>query len=106
MEAKVFSDPRIQKLLHEKYIIVALYADDKTIVPEEDWVVTANGTTLKHLGKINSYFAMTKYKVNAQPFYALVDPNTEQFLGEPRGYNLDVEAFIDFLSAKLEAKGY
>lgn len=97
MESRVWSDSRVLEMLRNDYIVVALYADDKLTVPEEDWVTTADGKTLKHLGRINSHFAMTRFNVNAQPYYALINPNTEEHLTESRGYNLDVESFVKFL---------
>ena len=51
---------------------------------------------LKSLGKINSYYALKTYGVNAQPYYVLQD-NQGKILTEPRGYDLDVQAFVDFL---------
>ncbi|MEN6618855.1 MAG: thioredoxin family protein [Rikenellaceae bacterium] len=96
MESRVWSDPRVLKLLKEEYVVLALYADDKKNTDESDWVVTETGKTLKSIGKINSYFAMKKFGVNAQPYYCLLDKN-EQYLTPPRGYNLDVDAFVQFL---------
>lgn len=97
MEARVWSDPRVLQMLKNDYVVVALYADDKYTVPEEDWVVTEEGKTLKQLGRINSHFAMKRFNVNAQPYYALINPYTEEQLTQSRGYNLDVEAFVKFL---------
>ena len=71
MEARVWSDPRVLEILKRDYVICALYADDKKQVPEENWVTNDNGKVLKTLGKINSYFALTRYGVNAQPYYVL-----------------------------------
>ncbi len=98
MEARVWSDPRVLQILRDEYVIVALYTDDKTNLPEVMWVTTDSGKTLKGLGKINSYYALTTYGVNAQPYYIIQDNDGEQLIA-PRGYNLDVEAFVDFLEA-------
>jgi thiol:disulfide interchange protein DsbD len=97
MESRVWSDPRVLKLLREKFVILALYADDKKEADEEDWITTESGRVIKSIGKINSHLAMTKYGVNAQPYYAIIDPETEEHLVKPRGYNLDVNLFIKFL---------
>ncbi|MBQ6572206.1 MAG: thioredoxin family protein, partial [Alistipes sp.] len=71
MEARVWSDPRVLDILRNEYVIVALYADDKLKVDEADWVTTDAGKVLKTLGKINSYYALKTYGVNAQPYYVL-----------------------------------
>lgn len=97
MEARVWSDPRVLEILKEKFVIIALYADDKKEAVKGDWITTESGRVLKSIGKINTHLAMTKYSVNAQPYYAIINPHTEEHLTEPRGYNLDTEAFIKFL---------
>lgn len=102
MESRVWSDPRVLRMLREDYVVCALYADDKKQVPEEDWVTTSSGKTLKTIGKINSHFALTRFNVNAQPYYAILDPDTEAHKVPSRGYNLDVEAYVHFLSEGLK----
>lgn len=52
---------------------MALYSDDKKVLPESDWVTTDAGKVLKSLGKINSYYALKTYGVNAQPYYVSRD---------------------------------
>ncbi len=96
MEARVWSDPRVLQILRDEYVVVALYTDDKTNLPESMWVTTDNGKVLKGLGKINSHYALTTYGVNAQPYYILQDAAGTQ-LNAPRGYDLDIEAFVAFL---------
>ncbi len=102
MEARVWSDPRVLQILRDDYVIVALYSDDKTTLDESMWVTTDSGKTLKGLGKINSHYARTTYGVNAQPYYIIQDNDGVQ-LSDPRGYNLDIESFIAFLEAGVEA---
>ncbi len=98
MEARVWSDPRVLQILRDEYVIVALYTDDKTTLAEELWVTTDSGKVLKGLGKINSNYALTRYGVNAQPYYIIQGDDGEELIA-PRGYNLDIEAFVDFLEA-------
>ena len=102
MEARVWSDPRVLDILRNEYVIVALYADDKLKVDEADWVTTDAGKVLKTLGKINSYYALKTYGVNAQPYYVL-QGNEGTPMVTPRGYDLDVQGFIDFLQSGVEA---
>ena len=102
MEARVWSDPRVLDILRNEYVIVALYADDKLKVDEADWVTTDAGKVLKTLGKINSYYALKTYGVNAQPYYVL-QGNEGTPMVTTRGYDLDVQGFIDFLQSGVEA---
>ena len=101
MEARVWSDPTVQQILRDEYVVVALYTDDKMQLPESDWVVTEGGKTLKSLGKVNANYALTRFGVNAQPYYVLQGKNGE-VLGEPRGYDLSVEGFVNFLRKGVE----
>ena len=102
MESRVWSDPAVLDILRNDYIIVALYTDDKQRLAEEDWVTTASGDVLKTLGRANSYIVRTEFGVNAQPNYVLLSPEGEQ-LAPVRGYDLDIQGFIDFLNSGLKA---
>ena len=102
MEARVWSDPAVLELLNNEYVICALYTDDKMTLPESEWITTENGTVLKSLGKVNAHYALTRFGVNAQPYYVIQGKN-EQVLVEPRGYNLDVDEFVKFLKSGVEA---
>ena len=86
METRVWSDPQVLDMLRNDYVILAMYCDDRT---------------LKDIGKINSHIATTQYGVNAQPCYVLEGRNGE-LLAEPRSYDLDVDAFVQFLKGGLE----
>ena len=101
MESRVFSDPQIKNILNNEFVFVSLYGDVKTEVAESDWVTLPNGKVLKSLGKINTNFIMEKYKVNAMPYYIIVDAQGNQVV-EPRGYDLDKDAFKKFLENAVE----
>ena len=102
MESRVWSDPEVLAILRDDYVICALYSDDKKQLPESEWVTTDGGKVLKSLGKINSYLARKTYGVNAQPCYIL-QGHDGQLLAPPRGYDLDVAGFAEFLRAGLKA---
>ena len=102
MEARVWSAPEVLEILRNDYVIVALYSDDKKVLPKSEWVTTDTGKVLKSLGKINSYYARTQYGINAQPCYIL-QGRDGRLLAPPRGYDLSVEGFIEFLREGLAA---
>lgn len=102
MEARVWSDPQVLDILRNDYVIVALYSDDKKVLPEDEWVTTDTGKVLKSLGKINSYYALKTYGVNAQPYYILQGREGRQLV-PPRGYDLSVEGFVQFLRSGIAA---
>ena len=96
MEARVWSAPSVLKQLSEDYVIVSLYVDDKTRLPEDKWVTTETGKVLKDVGRVNSKLVLDRFGVNSQPNYFILDASGNTLRG-PRGYNLDVDAFAAFL---------
>ena len=102
MEQRVWTDPEVQRIMKDEYILVVLYNDDKTKLKEEDWMVTDEGKTLKDLGRANSYIVRKRFNVNAQPNYALLDSDGA-LLVPVRGYDLSVDGFVDFLNSGLKA---
>ena len=97
MEARVWSDPRVLQKLQQDYVIVSLYVDDKTKLPESEWITTDKGKVLKDVGRVNSHLVLERFGVNSQPNYFLLDGDGTILRG-PRGYNLDTDAFVDFLT--------
>ena len=97
MEANVWADPKVLKKLQNDFVIIALYVDDKTNLPESEWIQSSNdGKMKKTLGKKFADFQISRFNVNAQPYYVLLDQNGE-LLVQPRAYNLDVDEFVNFL---------
>ncbi len=101
MEARVWSDPEVLRRLRDDFVIVALHVDDKTKLPESQWVMNDRGKPLKDIGRVNSYIALHDFGVNAQPNYFLLDGDGNRLAG-PRPYNLDIPAFIAFLDSALQ----
>ena len=97
MEARVWSDSRILKQLSENFILVALYVDDKTFLPQDQWYKSSfDGKIKKTIGKQNSDLQITKFNNNAQPLYIIMNADGE-LLTEPIAYNLDISSFLSFL---------
>ena len=101
MEARVWSDPNVLRILNEDYVVVALYVDEKTELPEPEWYVSDyDGKTKKTMGKQNADYQITKFTNNAQPFYVLMSPD-EDVLVPPKAYDLEIQNFIAFLESGL-----
>lgn len=99
MEANVWSDPQVLQRLNNDFVIVALYVDDKTELPESDWFTsTYDNKVKKTIGKQNADLQITNLNNNAQPFYVLVGKD-ERVLVSPYGYNLNAESFVKFLDS-------
>jgi thiol:disulfide interchange protein DsbD len=97
MEANVWSDTRVLERLRNNFVVIALYVDDKTTLPQSEWITsTYDGKVKKTLGKKYADFQISRYGVNAQPYYVLLD-GKEQLLVQPKAYDLNVDNFIKFL---------
>ena len=99
MEYYVWTDPEVKRILNEEYIMVALYADVNYIeLPQEEWITDAKGREIKTLGKRNLEYQKTKYNMNAQPYYVLIDAEENVLTAENHKYDRDVQKFISFLN--------
>ncbi len=99
MEESVWIDPAVLAQLQNDYVVVALYVDDKTELPEADWYTSAYDQKVKKtIGAQNGDLQITRYGNNAQPHYCLVDA-TGKLLVPPVNYDSDVARFSQFLAA-------
>jgi thiol:disulfide interchange protein DsbD len=102
MEARVWSDPQVLKRLREKFVVTALYVDDKTDVPQNEWITSKyDGKVKKSIGKIYADLQISRFNVNAQPYYVLLD-TSGNLLTTPKAYDLNVDNFIKFLDTGLQ----
>lgn len=101
MEANVWSDPRVLERLKNEFVIVALYVDDKTELPQSEWITsTYDHKVKKTIGKKFADFQISRFGVNAQPYYVLLDLNQE-LLAKPTARDLNPDHFIEFLDKGL-----
>jgi thiol:disulfide interchange protein len=97
MEAKVWSDPEILKRLRDNFVIVSLYTDDRTPLPENKWIKSAvDGKIKKTIGKVNEDIEISKYKTNALPLYVITDHRGNP-LNNPSPTNLNIEEYKKWL---------
>ena len=102
MEARVWSDQRVLQHLRNNYIIISLYVDDRTRLPEDEWITSEIDGRIKNtLGSKNLDYQISAFTANTQPYYVLMDADGN-LLAPPRGYNLNTEAFAEFLATGIE----
>ena len=102
MEADVWSHDEVLRQLRNDYVVVALYADDKTVLPQSEWYTSKrDGRPKTTLGEQNLDFQISQFNANAQPYYVLLDPNdpTHKPLLAPAAYEPDVAQFSAYLKA-------
>jgi len=100
MENSVWANPQVLNLLSEEYVIIALYTDDRTTLPEDEWVTSSNdGKVKKTMGKKNLDFQITEYATNSIPFHVIIEPDgTEHKLG----VTFQDDEFLAFLQRGIE----
>lgn len=105
METVVWTDPQVADILQKDYVLISLFVDDKTPLPEPV-TITENGKqrTLRTVGDKWSYLQRHKFGANAQPFYVPVD-NQGNPLNGSYSYKEDVGEYLDFLRGGLENYG-
>ena len=102
MEAAVWTDNRVRNHIDKDYVLISLYVDDKTPLPETIEVQENGKTTkLRTVGDRWSYLQRTKFGANAQPFYVLLDGNGDP-LTASRSYGENVGAYLQFLQTGLK----
>jgi thiol:disulfide interchange protein DsbD len=105
MEEYVWSDPAVLSILKNDYVIVALYCDDKTELPENKWYVSkVDGQDKKTLGDQNLDFQISRFNSNAQPHYVLLDPRKDAGpMVPPVAFDADINHFVTFLKKGIDA---
>ena len=103
MEANVWSDPEVLQRLKNDFVVVALYVDDKTTLPQNEWYTSTYDQKQKTtIGKKYADFQITTFQNNAQPFYVLMGPDGKPLV-QPIAYDLNVTNFVNFLDAGIAA---
>jgi thiol:disulfide interchange protein DsbD len=97
MEAKVWSDPGVLQRLRDNFVIIALYTDDRTILPENEWYVSAvDGRQKKSIGLQNEDLEISIYNTNSIPFHVIADHGGELVI-EPMTTTLDIDKYRRWL---------
>ena len=102
MEAVVWPDPEVLRLMNDRFILLALYTDDTTPLPENEYITSIfDGKVKKTMGQKNADIEITRYQVNTFPYHVILNANGET-IGKPMGYTSSTEEFKEWLKAGLE----
>lgn len=103
MESKVWSDEGVQQRLSEEFIVIALYCDDRTKLPEEEWYTSDFDSKVKNtIGKVNTDLEIKLYNTNTQPLYAILDHKGNDLAGK-MDHNLNIQEYIEWMDKGIEA---
>jgi thiol:disulfide interchange protein len=99
MEAGVWSNADVQNHLRNNFVKISLFVDDRTELPESEQFVSSSmgrERTIRTIGQKWSVFQAERYNINTQPYYVILN-HDEQLLAPPRGYDLNIPAYLEFL---------
>lgn len=97
MEASVWTDVQVKKMLTDDFVLITLYVDDKTPLAEP-YQVEENGAkrNIKTIGDKWSYLQRSKFGANAQPFYVMLD-NEGKPLNASYAFDENPAHFVEWL---------
>ncbi|WAC41482.1 protein-disulfide reductase DsbD family protein [Pedobacter sp. SL55] len=102
MEARVWSDKEVLKRLKEDYIVVSLYTDDKTALPEsEQFYSQILKTQVNTVGKKFQHLQAERFGTIAQPYYVLLDTEEKELVSPPIGVEFNIDAYLGYLDKGL-----
>jgi len=104
MEAAVWPDKEVYRILTQEYIVIQLYVDDKTeLLPEEQYVSSFSGKKIRTIGNKWSDVQASKFNSNSQPYYVMMDPFTEEVMITPKGADYNAESYAAYLMKGVNA---
>lgn len=107
MEAEVWADPEVLRRIKEDFVLVSLYVDESTELPDSEQYANQAGEKIITVGDKNKDYEITKFGFNAQPLYMFLDLNGNPLSDVKYGYDSNVKKFIDHLETvkkKFEGK--
>ncbi|MGM0646852.1 MAG: protein-disulfide reductase DsbD family protein [Bacteroidota bacterium] len=105
MENSVWTDARVHDMLLNDFVLISLYVDDKTKLPEDEvYEVTENNSrkVINTVGRKWSYLQRNKFGNNSQPFYVILD-HDGNLLTRPYGYDKSVPKYIKWMQNGMKA---
>ena len=103
MEQSVWKDPEVLKRMKEDFVLISLYVDEHTELPENEQYVDKAGKKIVEEGDRNLDYETTKFGFNAQPLYMFLDLKEEPLSTYKYGYEGGAKEFIAHLD-KVKAE--
>lgn len=102
MEAEVWADPVVLRIIKEDFVLVSLYVDESTELPDAEQYTNNNGDRITKVGEKNLDYEITKFGFNAQPLYMFLDLTGKPLSVIKYGYDSDKQKFINHLQTVKE----
>jgi thiol:disulfide interchange protein DsbD len=104
METLVWTDPQIDSKLRNDVVLISLYVDDKRSLPDGEKKTKTLGDktyNIKTIGSKWSYFQASKFNINSQPYYVLLDTSGNT-LSISEGYSPNINTYNKFLDEGIQ----
>src|SRR5690606_3445227 len=97
MEERVWSEPQILNILKNELVLISLYVDEKTKLPEEEqYISETTGKKIRSVGNKWSDFQIKHYQMNALPYYVLLNLEEKELI-HPVAYTPNVTEYEKWL---------
>jgi len=103
MEAEVWDDPEVMRRINEDFVLISLYVDESTELPENEQYTNKEGEKITTVGEKNLDYEVAKFGFNAQPLYMFLDLQGNVLSDVKYGYNSDIKKFINHLATVKKA---
>lgn len=98
MEEQVWSDPKVLTILRDDVVLISLYVDEKTPLPENEQYISAEtGKKIKTVGNKWADFQITHFASNSQPQYAIMNHSEIKALNGTTAYDPDIDKYMLWL---------
>lgn len=97
MEEQVWKNPEVLRRIKDNFVLISLYVDESTELPDEEQVTNSKGEKTITVGDRNLEYEVKTFGFNAQPLYKFLDLNEKPLSDINYGYDQDVDKFIKHL---------
>ena len=97
MEAEVWDNPEVMRRIREDFVLISLYVDESTELPESEQYTNSKGDKITTVGERNLDYEISKFGFNAQPLYMFLDLEGNPLSDIKYGYDSNIQKFINHL---------
>lgn len=106
MEENVWTDPQVDSLMRNNFVVVSLYVDEKIKLPLSQQIqYTTKSGDVKSIVRVGdkwATFQFENFNILAQPLYAIISSD-EKALTKTKAYTPGAGKFADWLRCGLDA---
>ncbi|PZP48692.1 MAG: hypothetical protein DI598_09625 [Pseudopedobacter saltans] len=97
MENEVWSNPEVLERLKSNFVIVSLYVDENSDLPNDQVYTNSKGEQVTTLSQKVMEYETSKFGVLSQPLYMFIDSNERVLSDVKYGYDPNIQKFVNHL---------